>query len=373
MLCVGGKISFNQFKAILDESSLNSRITLQNANLMPRQPLLSLIKDSEEKNLHISLSGKGISAGDLIDIISMIRHPRTSMDIADIDNYRIGDIPAIAKAMGPRSFDISINSHGINHNTAPRLISVLAETPASLYLSSLTIMTAAAVETTLSAIGGRAFSLEIDAKASTPQRTVDTLRKVHSNTSINLTNADVFSTNYMPLIADAIDNKNCTVNLSATRFNLKQLKTFIHRFSNSVKIQIDSAHLYHPREIPEIMSLLGSRNISLNFNGRQLAVDPSDGDLLKKFIEHAKTKDTITINTMQYPPLSYILPIISSTAHTNLSLIYNGSQITDTEAHGNVVVRGIHAATPSTMITVNSVGVTNFRLENYLEIVRAAG
>lgn len=121
------------------------------------------------------------------------------------------------------------------------------------------------------------------------------------------------------------------------------------------------------------MSLLGSRTVTLSFNGRQLGVDPIDGDLLKKTVALSGKNHTISINTMQYPPLNYILSIISSTEHTNLSLIYNGSQITDTEAQGNIVVRGIQASTPSTVITVNSVGVSNFRLENYLKIVRAAG
>ncbi|RMO97224.1 hypothetical protein ALQ33_200189 [Pseudomonas syringae pv. philadelphi] len=87
----------------------------------------------------------------------------------------------------------------------------------------------------------------------------------------------------------------------------------------------------------------------------------------------ANTSHTISVNTMQYPPLTYILPIIQSSTNTNMVLSYNGSQLTDTEAQGNVVVRGIEVAQPTTSIIVTSVGVTNYSVENYLDIVRAAG
>lgn len=56
-----------------------------------------------------------------------------------------------------------------------------------------------------------------------------------------------------------------------------------------------------------------------------------------------------------------------------MRLSHNGSQLTDTEAQGNIVVRGIEVAQATTSIDVTSVGVTNYAVENYVEIVTAAG
>ncbi len=82
---------------------------------------------------------------------------------------------------------------------------------------------------------------------------------------------------------------------------------------------------------------------------------------------------TITVNTAQYPPLSYLLPIIQNSSNTNLVVSYNGGQLSDTEANGNVVVRGIEVAAATTTITVTSVGDGSYSIDNYLKILSAAG
>lgn len=308
MLCVGGKISFNQFKAVFDEAGANSLISLQDAHMMPRRDLLSLISNANNRNLEIMTSATKSSATDLLEFLSSISHQNSSITIEDIDNYPAREIPEIIRAIGTRKFPISINSPGINQNTGPALIKQLLKLQGPLYLSSLTSMTAAAVDAILGAIGSSTFELEVDGKATTPQRTIDTLKKIHPNTNFSIINTEAFSTSLMPSIAEAIGNKNCTLNMSARSFNLQQLRTFLPKLGASVTVSIHSAHLFHPRDIPEIINLLGTRRIRLNFNGSQLAEDPVDGDLLKNVIALSGSNHTITINTAQHPPLKLYPP-----------------------------------------------------------------
>lgn len=69
-------------------------------------------------------------------------------------------------------------------------------------------MPASTVDAVLGIIGSQSISVQIDAKATTPQRTVDTLKKIHPNTSFGISNADIFSTSFMPAVAEAIGEKN---------------------------------------------------------------------------------------------------------------------------------------------------------------------
>lgn len=82
---------------------------------------------------------------------------------------------------------------------------------------------------------------------------------------------------------------------------------------------------------------------------------------------------SISIGSAHVPQLSIMLGMIASSAHTNLSPIYNGSQLIVTPTDGNWVVRALEVAQPSTQIIVNSVGVTNFTLSIVLDILSAAG
>lgn len=74
MLCAGGKISFNQFKAVFDEAGANSLISLQDAHMMPRRDLLSLISNANNRNLEIMTSATKSSATDLLEFLSSISH-----------------------------------------------------------------------------------------------------------------------------------------------------------------------------------------------------------------------------------------------------------------------------------------------------------
>lgn len=138
-------------------------------------------------------------------------------------------------------------------------------------------------------------------------------------------------------------------------------------------IRLNSAHVLRTADILDVINLAGTRPLRLVFNGRQLTVDPVDGDKLQRVIDSSSMSHTITVNTAQYPPLSYLVPVIESSAHTRLVLSYNGNQLSETEPHGNVVVRAIEAAADSTSIVITSVGAKNFNLSHYLGILAAAG
>jgi|GEM_PF-6732921 len=171
----------------------------------------------------------------------------------------------------------------------------------------------------------------------------------------------------------SVGAKKFAITFDAPDFTVPYLKSFVASAGPNTSITLTTPQVLTTSDLLEILTLNGDRKLTLEFNGRQLSVDPVNGDKLQQVVAAANTSHTISVNTMQYPPLSYILPIIQSSANTNMVLSYNGSQLTDTEAQGNVVVRGIEVAQPTTSIIVTSVGVTNYSVENYLDTVRAAG
>jgi hypothetical protein len=66
-------------------------------------------------------------------------------------------------------------------------------------------------------------------------------------------------------------------------------------------------------------------------------------------------------------------PIVQNSSNTHLVGSYNGGQLSDTEANGDVVVRGIEIAAATTTITVTSAGDGSDSIDNCRKIPSAAG
>ncbi len=227
--------------------------------------------------------------------------------------------------------------------------------------------------TVLAAIGSKTYSISLDGSLSTPTSIIETIGKIGENSNISLSNSRFINADAMSQTLASVGAKKFAITFDAPDFTVPYLKSFVASAGPNTSITLTTSQVLTTSDLLEILTLNGDRKLTLEFNGRQLSVDPVNGDKLQQVVAAANTSHTISVNTMQYPPLSYILPIIQSSANNNMVLSYNGSQLTDTEAQGNVVVRGIEVAQPTTSIIVRSVGVTNYSVENYLDIVRAAG
>ncbi|WP_236426066.1 hypothetical protein, partial [Pseudomonas syringae] len=256
---------------------------------------------------------------------------------------------------------------------APPLINTLSNHNTTLTLTSLNSLVDEAITIILEAIGSKAYNISLDGSLSSPTSIIETIGKIGENSNISLFNSRFINADAMSQILASAGAKKFAITFDAPDFTVPNLKSFIASAGPNTSITVTTSQVLMTTDLLDILTLNGGKKLTLDFNGRQLSVDPVNGDKLQQVVTAANTSHTISVNTMQYPPLSYILPIIQSSAQTNMVLSYNGSQITDTEAQGNVVVRGIEVAQPTTSIVVTSVGVTNYSVENYLDIVRAAG
>ncbi|KPB52332.1 hypothetical protein [Pseudomonas coronafaciens] len=373
MQCVGTSISFNQFETIFNAAGANSTISLSDANALPPANMLPLIANANTKKLALQVSGRSISAPGLIEMVNTATGANTVISIDELNNYPITSVDQIVAAIGAKPYPISINGGAVNQTTAPPLINALSNPNTPLSLNSLNSLTDEAVTIVLSAIGSKTFSISLDGSLSTPTSIIGTIGKIGENSNISLSNSRFINADAMSQILASIGTKKFSITFDAPDFTVPYLKSFIATAGPNTSITVTTSQVLTTSDLLEILTLNGDRKLTLEFNGRQLSVDPVNGDKLQQVVAAANTSHTISVNTMQYPPLTYILPIIQSSTNTNMVLSYNGSQLTDTEAQGNVVVRGIEVAQPTTSIIVTSVGVTNYSVENYLDIVRAAG
>ncbi len=373
MQCVGTSISFNQFQTIFNATGLNSTISLSDANALPPANILPLIATANTKKLSLQVSGRSISAPGLIEMINTATGANTVISIDEMNNYPVTSVDQIVATIGAKPYPITINGGAVNQTTAPPLINTLSNPNTPLTLTSLNSLVDEAITIILEAIGSKAYNISLDGSLSSPTSIIETIGKIGENSNISLFNSRFINADAMSQILASAGAKKFAITFDAPDFTVPNLKSFIASAGPNTSITVTTSQVLMTTDLLDILTLNGGKKLTLDFNGRQLSVDPVNGDKLQQVVTAANTSHTISVNTMQYPPLSYILPIIQSSAQTNMVLSYNGSQITDTEAQGNVVVRGIEVAQPTTSIVVTSVGVTNYSVENYLDIVRAAG
>ncbi|ELQ14996.1 ISPsy24, transposase orfA [Pseudomonas syringae BRIP39023] len=188
--------------------------------------------------------------------------------------------------------------------------------------------------TVLAAIGSKTYSISLDGSLSTPTSIIETIGKIGENSNISLSNSRFINADAMPQTLASVGAKKFAITFDASDFTVPYLKSFVASAGPNTSITLTTPQVLTTSDLLEILTLNGDRKLTLEFNGRQLSVDPVNGDKLQQVVAAANTSHTISVNTMQYPPLSYILPIIQSSANTNMVLSYNGSQLTDTEAQG---------------------------------------
>ncbi len=374
LMCAGASISFNQFQQVFAASGQNTTITLTDAYAQPPASLLPLVSSAGQKNLILDASAAAYSAPQLLSLIQAAIGGNTELDIGSINNYPLPSIVSVLESIGNKSYPIDVDCQSVNEANALQLMDVLKRTTGPLTMGSVNALPDQVLATVLSYLGGKVIGFVVDAQLSSPERVISTIEKIEGNSfSISLMNPQYIPLPMLHTVLSVAAGKNLAVILDVEYFPAHVIKSLAAAAGAQTSIIITTAQAMTTTDLIEVLGIAGGRGLSFNFNGRQLSVDPAGGDKLQRVVSAAAAAHTIVVNTAQYPPLSYLLPVIQSSGHTNMVVSYNGSQITDTQPHGNVVVRGLESAQASTSIVVTSVGVTNFILSQYLDILNAAG
>lgn len=276
--------------------------------------------------------------------------------------------------MAGKTHTLEVSCQAINEANVGQLVDSLREATGSINFDSANVLSPALLATVLAGVAGKVASFVLDGKLSLPERTIGAISQISaSGFSSSLLDPQYIPPTQLSAAFSAAGGGRLSVFLDQEFFPAHILKNLVSSAGSQTNIRINSAHVLRTADILDVMSLAGARSLGLVFNGRQLTVDPVDGDKLQRVINASSISHTIAVNTAQYPPLNYLVPVIESSGHTNLALSYNGNQLSETEPHGNVVVRAIQASTQSTSIVITSVGADNFNLSHYLGILAAAG
>lgn len=349
--------------------STKTSFSLSNAESMPLLELSDLLKVIGSKALQLSIGESSVTQA--LSIMQAAQGEHTTVNLEAAEGYPMTSMPDIISALGDREWSINIRGNKVSHVNAVAMINAFSKKSASYTLISLNAMPEMAVSAVLEAIGSRPYVVTMDAKHSSPSKIIDSITKISSeHIEISIENTGYIPVEVVNKVMSSVGNRKCFVTFDVIHFNALSLKRIIPSCGPHTSISIETSQALSTAELLDIMKLAAPRHLTLEINGRQFTIDPVNGDKINKVISASDASNTISINTAQYPKLGYLPSLIQSTAHTNLILTYNGAQITDIEGVGNVVVRGIEVAQPSTIIRVNSVGAGP--LENYFEILRAA-
>ncbi|WP_213876348.1 hypothetical protein [Pseudomonas sp. dw_358] len=374
MMCLGDKISFENFSSIFLAAGVTTDITLTMPQALPQAELQALLRSAGPKKLTLQIPGAIASVRQITALLGAATGSGTKVGLSSVDSQPPAVLQQIANFFVGKEWSMTIDGATASSIGAVAAINIFTDSNTSRTISALNALPAAGVDEIVAAIGSKTYTVMLDGALSTPGAIIDCVRKLKgSNVEVSLTNGGSLSTANLSQVLDVIGSKKGAFSVDVLELNPTRIMSVLGSAGPDISISILSAHTLSTTELDEILRLTTGKKLLLEFNGRQLGVDPVNGDKLQRVVAASTTDITIAVNTAQYPPLSYLLPIIQSAGNTNLVVLYNGGQLTDTEAHGNVVVRAIEVAPATTTVAVVSVGDGNYSVANYLEIVRTAG
>ncbi|OLY72238.1 hypothetical protein AU074_13770 [Pseudomonas sp. ATCC PTA-122608] len=374
MMRVGSTISFNNFSSIFSAAGTNTNTSLTMPEALPQAELQNLLMSAGPKKLSLQFSGLTANTAQLIALLSAAVGPATTADISSINSLPLSTLPQVAALLAGKERSISIDCATASSASAVAIINMFTDPSTSCTVVGLNALTAEGVNDVIAAIGTKPYTITLDGKLSTPAAIIDCVTKLTAiNLELSITNGGSLSVSTLSQVLSSVGIRKASLALDVLDLNPTGILAVLGVAGVNTDVSIASAHTFTTAELTQVRQLTSGKRLSLEFNGRQLGVDPVNGDKLQQAVAASDMLTTITVNTAQYPPLSYLLPIIQNSSNTNLIVAYNGGQLSDTDANGNVVVRGIEVAAATTIITVTSVGDGSYSIDNYLKILSAAG
>lgn len=361
-------IDVANFSQILNAAGSNTQITLSNAQGRPIAELAPVIQSAGSRNLKLQIDGLRASESQAVEIINSSIGPNTSIEISSINSFTQQAISNVVTAAAGKKISVKVNCATASEAQAVFIANAVRDTSIELGFLALNALPSQSIPAVFTAVGSKEISVEINALTSTVDQAKNVIANATPATKLSLVNAEALGYAGVAQIVQTVGAREFGISVNAESMTINDLNNLIQITNPNTSLSLSMAHAIAVGNISDLIALSAGKKLSFSMSGQT-----STQDQLRAAVTNANGSTSTSIDTAHAVMLSVMLDLISTSANKDLSLTYNGSQLVVTPTDGNYVVRALQVAKPTTSITVNSIGVTNFSLQHTLEIVQAAG
>lgn len=361
-------IDVANFSQILNAAGSNTQITLSNAQGRPIAELAPVIQSAGSRNLKLQIDGLRASESQTVEIINSSIGPNTSVEISSINSFTQQAISNVVTAAAGKKISVKVNCATASEAQAVFIANAVRDTSIELGFLALNALPSQSIPAVFTAVGSKEISAEINALTSTVDQAKNVIANATPATKLSLVNAEALGYAGVAQIVQTVGAREFGISVNAESMTINDLNNLVQITNPNTSLSLSMAHAISVGNISNLIALSAGKKLSFSMSGQT-----STQDQLRAAVTNANGSTSTSIDTAHAVMLSVMLDLISTSANKDLSLTYNGSQLVVTPTDGNYVVRALQVAKPTTSITVNSIGVTNFSLQHTLEIVQAAG
>lgn len=361
-------IDVANFSQILNAAGPNTQITLSNAQGRPIAELAPVIQSAGSRNLSLQIDGLRASESQAVQIINSSVGPNTSVDISSINSFTQQSILNVVSAAAGKKVSVKANCATASEAQAVFIANAIKDTPIGLGFLALNALPSQSIPAVFDAVGSKEISAELNALTSTIDQAKNVINNATPATKLSLVNAEAWGYAGIAQIVQAVGAREFIISINAESMTINDLNNLIQITKPNTSLSLSMAHAIAVGNISNLINLSAGKKLSFSMSGQT-----STQDQLRAAVTNANGSTSTSIDTAHAVMLNVMLDLISTSNNKELALTYNGSRLVVTPTDGNYVVRALQVAKPTTSITVNSIGVTNFSLQHTLEIVRAAG
>lgn len=361
-------IDVANFSQILNAAGSNTKITLSNAQGRPIAELAPVIQSAGSRNLKLQIDGLRASESQTVEIINSSIGPNTSVEISSINSFTQQAISNVVTAAAGKKISVKVNCATASEAQAVFIANAVRDTSIELGFLALNALPSQSIPAVFTAVGSKEISAEINALTSTVDQAKNVIANATPATKLSLVNAEALGYAGVAQIVQTVGAREFGISVNAESMTINDLNNLVQITNPNTSLSLSMAHAIAVGNISNLIALSAGKKLSFSMSGQT-----STQDQLRAAVTNANGSASTSIDTAHAVMLSVMLDLISTSANKDLSLTYNGSQLVVTPTDGNYVVRALQVAKPTTSITVNSIGVTNFSLQHTLEIVQAAG
>lgn len=308
------------------------------------------------------------SESQTVEIINSSIGPNTSVEISSINSFTQQAISNVVTAAAGKKISVKVNCAPASEAQAVFIANAFRDTSIELGFLALNALPSQSIPAVFTAVGSKEISAEINALTSTVDQAKNVIANATPATKLSLVNAEALGYAGVAQIVQTVGAREFGISVNAESMTINDLNNLVQITNPNTSLSLSMAHAIAVGNISNLIALSAGKKLSFSMSGQT-----STQDQLRAAVTNANGSTSTSIDTAHAVMLSVMLDLISTSANKDLSLTYNGSQLVVTPTDGNYVVRALQVAKPTTSITVNSIGVTNFSLQHTLEIVQAAG
>lgn len=263
LLCAGASIAFNNFEGIFQSAGNHSRISLVDSHWQSPSNLHGLMRTAGDKKLTVDAPGNFYSVPQLSSLIASAKGSGTELEVGKINNYSPQDIISIVKLLAGKTHALEVSCHAVNEANVGYLVGSLRGASGSINFDSASLLSPDLLAVVLSGVAGKVASFVLDSKLSSYERTIGAISQISaSGFSSSLLDPQFIPPTQLSSAFSAAGGERLNVLLEQEFFPADVLKHLVSSAGSRTNI----------------------RSLELVFNGRQLTVDPVDGDKLQRVI-----------------------------------------------------------------------------------------